>query len=120
MQSSLVLSGLSLSVYLGWGEAERAISQIVSLSIRIQHAALPAGCQSDELEDTLCYDQLSQALERYLSGKTYRLIERLTNDLFIEIKKQLNASDRLTLTVTKQPPMDQLEMASFTLMDEAG
>ncbi|PHQ80202.1 MAG: hypothetical protein COB66_05305 [Coxiella sp. (in: Bacteria)] len=114
----LKLTDLKLSVNLGWPDDELAVPQDVFITIEIRYAQLPSACDSDDLAGTLCYDQLSQKLASVVAGKQFRLIERLAQALFNQVMLLLAPDDVLTLSLAKNPPMDNLAGAAFTLTNE--
>jgi dihydroneopterin aldolase len=115
LQSLLKLDGLSLSVALGWTEPERSVLQEVNVDIEIGFFKLPTACQSDELGHTLCYDQLAQKINKMVIRKPFKLLEFLTHEVFNLVCACVNDQDAVQVTITKNPPMDNLMRASFTL-----
>lgn len=87
IQTKLMLRDLRLNVHLGCGEDERRKPQPVSIDLALLFSTTPAGCQSDELTDTICYGKLSERLSTYCNGRSFKLVEALTSQLF-EVAKQ--------------------------------
>lgn len=115
--AKLCLSEFKLPVYLGWGDAEREETQVVTFDIRIDFASLPSACDSDVLSGTLCYDQLTQGIREHVEGQTFRLIEHLAQTVFHLIRSQCQDGDQIELVVSKVPPIEGLSQASFVLSD---
>ena len=117
IESRLTLSPLKLSVKLGHSAEERAMAQTVEAEIKIRFATTPLACQSDALTDTLCYHQLTTALQAYCQQRTFKLIEMLTQQLYTQIKQFSPLIDALSVTVYKNPPLSHLACCAFTLSD---
>lgn len=118
MQSTLLLTDFKVPMHLGWGDEERADTQVVSLDIEIVYADNPMACDSDALKDTLCYDQLSQAIKAQLISQSYRLIEHAAKDVYALIMQYLKPNDWLCLRLTKVPPVEGLSAATFQVTGE--
>jgi 7,8-dihydroneopterin aldolase/epimerase/oxygenase len=116
--SSLGLHGLQFKVKLGCGEEERRIPQEVRFYIRVRFPSPPSACQSDQLEETVCYAELSEKIEA-ISREEYRLIEKLGWDTFSCLKKILPEGAQLWVKIHKvNPPISNLlEGSSFCIGD---
>ncbi len=77
MSTKLLIHDLILSVKLGVSVAERSYPQEISVSIELCYSELPVACQSDNIIDTVCYMQLTEALQNYCHDKEFKLIEHL-------------------------------------------
>lgn len=113
---SLHLNELRLQVKLGCGAEERQNPQFVRFDIQIRFQAIPEGCFTDRIEDTLCYAKISEILKD-LCDREYQLIEHLGMEAFSKLVDQTPANSYLKLCLTKErPPIEGLEGgASFTL-----
>ncbi len=107
-----------MTVYLGWSDKEREHAQQVYADLQINYLAPPVACANDDLIDTDCYYQLSLALQAVCDAKPYRLLESLAHDLFQKAKATLNAKASIHLSLTKNPPMDNLKRVQFIITDE--
>jgi dihydroneopterin aldolase len=115
----LELKGLLATVHLGWPDAERAQPQDILIDVTIDFVRMPEACLSDDLSGTLCYDQMSRRIREFLSAKPFRLIEQLAFCVYGELRQMIAAESRLTVRITKRPPIPNLEGgASFTFGDE--
>ncbi len=117
IKSRLTLRQLVLSVHLGASPEERRTLQEVSVDIEIEYADVPAACKQDALSDAVCYYQLATVLQEICDIKAYHLIEALSYTLFEQTKMRLTTSAKIGLTVTKNPPMANLQQASFTITE---
>jgi dihydroneopterin aldolase len=86
LKSILTINDLSLKVKLGWPDNERKESQTVSLDVKIKFSHLPIACQTDRLEDTLCYSSLVDSIHVGLQNKSFHLIEYLSHEIYLIIK----------------------------------
>lgn len=87
-QACLGVHRLRLSVALGYGRGERSKPQPVEVELRIFFKDLPKSCE-DEGEPFLCYDSLSTALQDLVSGREFRLIEYMGNELFKTVRANI-------------------------------
>ena len=117
--SLLELRGARLSVHLGCGEAERTTAQPVDLDVSVRFAERPAACESDKLEDTLCYADLIAAARARVAGREWKLVEHLAHELWKVLRPLVPPGAELWLRVTKlRPPVSELSGgASFALGD---
>lgn len=104
MQTScLAIKELHVHVTLGWPDKERLEKQTVTLNIEIVFPAPPVACQTDKLEDTVCYSALIEALKDTLETKTFHLVEHLANEAYHQLKKLLPKDSFVQLSVLKHP-----------------
>jgi FolB domain-containing protein len=106
-QTSITLKSLKLDVFLGWPVAERAEEQQVIIDINIQFQKPPAGCFTDNLADTYCYDTLIKAVRKTVAAKQFRLLEHLGHEIYQTIKQAI-ASAKIGIHVKKNPPIQNL------------
>ncbi len=103
MISTLVLNQLELFVHLGWTDDERQKKQKILTDIELIFSTPPVACATDKLNDTVCYNELIQTLQNYLSEKKFHLIEYLCRDIFLFLQTQLAAQTKIKVTITKYP-----------------
>jgi dihydroneopterin aldolase len=106
-------------VRLGWGDEERSSPQFVAFDVQLRFPALPQGCMSDDLDGTVCYDKLSQAIQHVCSQREFRLIEHLGWSVFQALKGTIPTQVQLWVRVLKEkPPIAALQDgASFSIGD---
>ncbi len=102
------LNGLELTVNLGWPQGERKKTQIVTLNVSILFAAPPAGCVTDELADTDCYDALIKTIKKGIQDRDFRLIEHLGHEIHGMIKNHLPHDCKIHISLTKKPAIVDL------------
>jgi 7,8-dihydroneopterin aldolase/epimerase/oxygenase len=121
MHCQLILKKLRLDVKLGYLDDERALTQRVSVDIKLQFANKPVACTTDNLLDTLCYANLSCELQQFCNGRSFKLIESLAYQLYQFLKQKITeiTTEKLTifLCVTKKPPLVNLAQSSFSISD---
>ena len=119
MTGLLEFRGARLSVRLGCGADERAHPQPADLDLSVRFAEPPAACESDKLEDTICYADLIAAARACVAGREFKLVEHLARELFLTLRPLVPPSAELWLRVTKlHPPVDGLSGGvSFALGD---
>ena len=115
----LALNGLRLEVSLGYRKEERLVPQWVRFSVRFKFAEPPPACESDELEHTICYGEISDRLREICAGGEYKTIESLASDAYDAIRSRVPGNVSIALQVLKEkPPVPGLEGgASVTLGD---
>ena len=116
MRSVLTVGPYRCPVRLGCKPEERAIPQSVDWTLTMRLSALPKGCESDALADTVCYAKVCEALLSASAAREYRLIESLALAAARAIDPLL-PSGEFELTVHKlTPPIENLHGGSrFTL-----
>lgn len=101
--ASINLNGLELSVKLGWPQDERLKEQIIRLDIVIHFLTPPKACQSDDLNDTHCYDALIEIIKRFVAARKFRLLEHLGCEIYTVIKNELSDNAEVCVKITKKP-----------------
>lgn len=122
MNSQLILEKLNLHVKLGHTAEERQFPQKVSLQIKLGFDRLLDACTSDNLTNTICYAYLADELQKFCDDRSFKLIEALTYQLyqFLQIKlfEKINDKINISLCVTKNPQLPNLELASFSISND--
>jgi 7,8-dihydroneopterin aldolase/epimerase/oxygenase len=123
--SRLNLNELTIPVHLGITKLEQKTTQPINLNISISQEPPPLGCDSDNIENTICYDKLCQKIKSLCQSKTYNLIEHLCNEIWVFIARYIkdifnndNNKFNLIVTVGKNPPIKNLKAANFSLSGE--
>lgn len=116
--STIKINQLALDVSLGWTEEERKNLQTVYLDIQLKFTKLPKACETDDLNDTVCYDKLISTLKNALRERQFRLLENLAKEIYFIIKSCLAMEVRINLTITKHPQIKDLASVSFHYGDE--
>ncbi len=118
---TLEIRKLVLGVHLGCSADERSNAQDVSFSARFRFASIPAGANTDELSDSLCYAQVSDLILSTVTGREFKLIEHLGHVVFTNLKTLAGSDIRIELEVHKlNPPVMHLRDGSaFTISEIA-
>lgn len=103
LHGSLRINQLELKVNLGWRDKEQLEPQAIMCDIVIYFAQEPHATHSDELKDTICYDDLVKKIRSKISTKKYRLIEHLTKEIYNVVEEQLPPLAKTQVNVTKKP-----------------
>jgi dihydroneopterin aldolase len=108
--SILHIRKLRLMVHLGCTAEERKTLQPVELDIMLRFHGLPAGTESDNLSETICYSEIAGLLRELISKKEFNLIERLALELFQALKEKIpTASAETWISAVKlNPPVQDL------------
>lgn len=99
----LLIKQLELMVNLGWTQSEQMTKQTVLVDLEIIFPHPPQACQTDNLNDTLCYHSLIEKLQENIPPKSYKLIEYLGASIYSTAKKYLPPATKLRITITKYP-----------------
>lgn len=114
MQNPLLqINELELGVFLGQPDQERARRQVVKLDIEILFPHIPEACQSDDINDTVCYHELINSLRRELEEKPFHLIEHLTKEVYSTLVKCLPEKSKIAVSLTKHPQIQGLGSVTF-------
>src|SRR5579883_3201823 len=108
LDSTLFIRQLELRVNLGWRNAERKNEQAVLLDMYIQFSKPPQACETDKLDDTVCYAELIVEIRQQTAKRKYRLIEDLGAEIYQIAKACLPARSKLNVRITKYPKVDGL------------
>lgn len=107
VNSSLEINGLVVRVKLGLTEEERAKPQNVDLDIIMNFDELPEACNSDYIEDTLCYANLAKIVKEFCVNKEFKLIENLSFSIYKLLKPYVKGS--LKVKICKKPPIKEIK-----------
>jgi dihydroneopterin aldolase len=110
MKSGLSLKDIRLMMHIGHLPEEREAPQAISIDLDIAFAKPPSAFENDQLEDTLCYDQLIQGLQVLCDKSRYQLLEHCAAQVYRHVKEQLNVDDTVFVRITKcDPPIAVLQ-----------
>ena len=103
----LELERARLLARVGTTAAERAVPQEVDLDVKIRFANRPAACETDALDDTVCYVRLVESAKALCDGREFQLIEFMAQQMMDTFRKELPADAELEVCVTKvRPPVE--------------
>lgn len=113
----LILEDLRIPVRIGCLPEERSAPQIIIVNLHISFLETPKACTSDNIEDAICYADLAKQIQNYCDGKSFNLIEALGFQLYQFLKKYLSITTNISLSVTKNPPIPNLQNCTFHIGD---
>lgn len=117
--SRLSVRQIELWVYLGWPKTERQEKQRILLDIDFTFSNPPKACETDQLDETICYAEVIEKLEKYLQNKEYKLLEHLGKSIY-DFIKSLYPTASFLIHVTKFPAISNLlNGACFTYGDHS-
>ncbi len=114
---TLTLKQYRIDVFLGVDECERQKKQSVFCDIFIYFEDRPLACTSDNLSDTICYDELLKIISNSVGDQQFKLIEKLAKFIFDIIKTNVKYKHKLSVTIYKPNPRQKLGCAVFTVSD---
>ena len=97
---NLAINDLRLWVHLGCSSEEKHHSQMISVNINIEFIQHPEGCNSDDLNDTVCYLKLTQHISSYLENKKFNLIEFLAKKIHEIIEDFVSNFKKIISSIT--------------------
>jgi len=115
--STLLIKDLTFKVHLGATKEERSKKQPVILNLSVFFNELPRACNTDNLEDTICYDTLIKKIKDFCSKKEFQLIEFLGYELYKLIKLNLPKKCAILLSIEKHPKITGLGGSIFSIDD---
>lgn len=104
--TTLRLQEIELHVHLGWPDNERVEKQLVQVTIELLFSSPPLACETDHLQDTICYSTFIQLLQENIGEKSFHLLEHLGATIYTIIKNYLNTlslSAHIKVAVIKHP-----------------
>lgn len=115
----LTVEKVRLEVHLGWTADERKTVQPIEVDIAIRFENAPLACETDELDHTLCYQKIVNALLSLTQNNSFRLIESMSQIFFQEVRKLLPPQTGLWIKVHKLlPPIKEVKGgATFSFGD---
>jgi len=122
LQHHLQLKALEVSVRLGCFEEERAEPQVVRFTLRLRFPDRPQACESDAIEDTICYEEIARVVSMTAQAREFRLVEHLAWTVHQKVGELLPPSTVLSLKLHKPSlPMDFVtEGAVYEISGECG
>jgi len=103
-KTTISVNKIILMVVCGASPQERQVPQKIQLDYKIFFNEIPQACITDELKDTICYDELTQTLVATATKKDYKLLEHLAYELFQELLQTTKNKAEIWLKVTKLNP----------------
>lgn len=88
LELTLKLVSLEIPLKIGCYEEEKGKTTPVQITIELKPKSCLA-CQTDQLQDAACYDQLMRFLNQQCFQRTYQLIEFACNDIFQTVRRFL-------------------------------
>jgi GTP cyclohydrolase I len=92
----------------------------VQIQVEVKFLTPPQACTSDRIEDTICYDHLSQLLYACCFKKHFNLIEHCGYEAYSTLKKFFklkSISHLLRLKLTKKLMHEDLQQSAFQIGD---
>jgi 7,8-dihydroneopterin aldolase/epimerase/oxygenase len=107
MQTELSLHGLRFKVKIGWTLPEQEIPQDIEVHVKFRFSKPPLACTTDQLSDTLCYDDVTSKMLAYSTSQSFHLVEYLAcgfYNLLRDIIRTPNGEVRISVIVIKLNP----------------
>ncbi|TVQ80811.1 MAG: dihydroneopterin aldolase [Bradymonadales bacterium] len=101
MRYTLKLEALDLKVRLGCSREEQSLPQDLRIQVELHFEKEPKACRTDQISDTICYDEMSKQIAACVAEKPYHLIEHLAWGVFHRLKASLPPTSKICLSVRK-------------------
>jgi 7,8-dihydroneopterin aldolase/epimerase/oxygenase len=117
MHTILLINKLRVLVKIGVTRDERSNPQEIFIKVKIKRSNKPKACETDNINDAVCYDSLSKKVSEYCADNEFNLVECLANGLFelisdIFFYNAINGKNNgitITITVYKKPQIPNLD-----------
>lgn len=117
LSSKLLIKEFILYIKLGVSAVERKTPQKVEINLTIKFPTLPKACVTDDINDTICYHKLTDAIHEYCQSREFNLIEHLGHQIYQLIKAKIPKNHQIELQVAKQPPLPNIQETAFIIGD---
>jgi dihydroneopterin aldolase len=108
--SSLFVNDFTFLCLLGCYPEEQTQKQEVSVSLKMEFSEIPQACMTDNLEDTLCYENICNEIKAVGDKKLYKTVEHLSFEIFLTLKKIIPNEYRWSIKLRKvNPPIEGLK-----------
>ncbi|MDB2414796.1 dihydroneopterin aldolase [Rickettsiales bacterium] len=108
-RSVISTNKLRLKMNIGVGEDERKTPQDMDISFKFFYKNPPKACQSDDINDTICYDNVIKIIKNCCCNKTYKLLEYTAYQLYKAIREETAEDIKIWIRVEKcNPPIDEV------------
>lgn len=120
-RAQLVIERLRFPAYLGWTSEERRSTQSLFVSLELNLNGVPNATRSDCLEETICYGQLVQKLSETLENQTFKLLERVAEEVESCLESFQPLIEEYKITIEKEfvPIPTPFESVKFVLRGKA-
>ncbi|MDR1982703.1 MAG: dihydroneopterin aldolase [Holosporaceae bacterium] len=104
---------------LGNNSSEKRKKRKVIINVSLRFPEKNDACNSDSVDDTVCYSQLLAFIDEKLQNAQFNLLERATQFLYEAISEYLNTPSILKRVeiMKPRPPVKNLLDASFICSD---
>src|SRR4051812_8698716 len=85
--STLAIKQFRLMVKLGCEPGERELPQAVDIDVVLSFEKPPIGCETDRLDQTVCYGDICEALSKTVEGREFKLIENLGYRFYMALQE---------------------------------
>lgn len=94
------IHNLKFHTFNGVFPEERKNGQQLAIDVSLNYP-IEAQVNHDDLDETISYADVNQAIDDFVHHHSYKLIESLANELLRMLLKQFSMADRITLKIRK-------------------
>jgi dihydroneopterin aldolase len=100
---------LRVDMEIGCFPQERGRTQPIEISFKMFSPAPVVGCETDRLEDTICYDNLCKQMRDFCGATPMYLIEHLGKRIYDLLRTHVGEEVKLWVKISKcYPPIEGL------------
>ncbi len=115
----LRIKNLKYQVAIGVSQEEQNNPQIILISLEFDFLRSPKVCETDNIEDTVCYDLVSRELQSVIYTKKFHTIEYLAKICLIRICEIFENKSfyikKTSIEVTKLSPAISVQCENVTV-----
>ena len=111
--NKIVISGLKVRCVIGIKPEERLAAQEIMIDLELS-AALSKAAQSDDIKDTVDYDDLARKLTGFVERSRFNLIEKLAYET-AKIAKDISGSEEVLITVKKPSALKNADYSAVSM-----
>jgi dihydroneopterin aldolase len=107
--SVISLNDFHAKVNIGVTEKERNTVQDIKISFKLFFKVPPFACETDDLNDTVCYHKISGIVAEYCKANKVKLLEYFCMQLHKQVRQVVDSSIKIWIKVEKcNPPIEGL------------
>lgn len=123
MIQSLKMNSYEVWVHLGCSEEEQAYVQPVEFTIKIDFLKPVLGCETDQLNDSIDYVEMTEKIKKISTSKKFQLIEHLNFEVFkslyqMLVEKKTKGALEVTIKKIRVPVAHLNQGVEFTCRQE--
>lgn len=108
VSTTLFINALEMPIHIGWTDNERLHPQSIFLDIELRFPKTPKACETDQLEDTVCYDSMIRTIREKTHQRHFKLVEHLASEIYRIVQTGLPEKTLAKIKIKKMPAISGL------------